>query len=335
MKKDIFAVCDLEESYAFNLMDYLNGKKSTPFEIQAFTNIESLKNFTVDNEIEILLISTRAMCDEVRELPIRRIIMLSEGESLQALNEYPFVYKYQSSDQILSEVMEYYVTDNPKHRVISMNKKSAKLYAVYSPIGRSRKTLFALALGEVLAETSPALYLNFEPLSGFEQLFDVRYRMDLADLIYFARQKEGSLIYKLNSVVRRFHNLQYIPPALSPMDIRDVKGDEWLSLIHELSGFGDYETIILDVDEQMSDFVEILNICDRIFMPMQDDMISMAKFSQYEKLLGMLDMSDILERTVKVKPPLQMLQKDMGPLSQQLAWGEMGNYVRGLLGENG
>lgn len=40
MKKNIFAVCDLEVDYALNFMDYLNHKKNIPFEIQAFTNVE-------------------------------------------------------------------------------------------------------------------------------------------------------------------------------------------------------------------------------------------------------------------------------------------------------
>ena len=42
MKKNIFAVCDLEVDYALNFMDYLNQKKNIPFEIQAFTTVESL-----------------------------------------------------------------------------------------------------------------------------------------------------------------------------------------------------------------------------------------------------------------------------------------------------
>ena len=108
MKKSIFAVCDLEASYACSLMDYLNEKKSTPFEVQAFTNVESLVAYARKHPLEILLISSRAMCNEIRELPVNRIIILSEGEKLGELEEYPFVYKYQSSDALVSEVMEYY-----------------------------------------------------------------------------------------------------------------------------------------------------------------------------------------------------------------------------------
>ena len=241
MKKSIFAVCDLEASYACNLMDYLNEKRTTPFEVQAFTNVASLEKFARENEIEILLISTRAMCNEIRDLPIRRTIILSEGETLQDLEEYPFVYKYQSSDQILSEVMEYYVDDHPKPHILTLGTRKTQVYGIYSPIGRTKKTSFALALGEILAEAKQVLYLKFEEFSGFEYLFDVSYKTDLSHLIYFARQREGNLIYKLNSVVQTFHELQYIPPVMSPADIRDVSGQEWIDFIKELISYGEYD----------------------------------------------------------------------------------------------
>ena len=72
MKKNIFAVCDLEVDYALNFMDYLNHKKNIPFEIQAFTNVESLIAYGKMNHIELLLISQKAMCRH----PMRAIICL-------------------------------------------------------------------------------------------------------------------------------------------------------------------------------------------------------------------------------------------------------------------
>lgn len=333
MKKSIFAVCDLDASYACNLMEYLKEKRSTPFEVQAFTNVESLQNFTKTHEIEILLISTRAMCNEIRDLPVNRTIILSEGEQIQDLEEYPFVYKYQSSDQLISEVMEHYAVGRPQVHVFTRNIHPTKLLAVYSPVGRARKTSFALALGEIMAENKKVLYLNFEEFSGFERLFQTSYRSDLSDLIYFARQKEGGLIYKLNSMIQTFHELQYIPPVVSPADIRDVSGAEWMELLQEIVAYCDYDAIILDLSEQVDDLFRILAVCDRIYMPVHDDMFSQAKLMQYEKLLAMLDEGDILEKTTRLHLPVQILQKENENLIQQLVWGAMGDFVRRLLWE--
>lgn len=333
MKKSIFAVCDLEASYACSLMDYLNEKRTTPFEVQAFTNVESLQSFAKENEIEILLISTRAMCNEIRELPVNRIIILSEGEVLQDLEEYPFVYKYQSSDQLLAEVMEYYAEYHPMPHILTAAAHKTKLYGIYSPVGRTRKTSFALALGEILAETKQVLYINFEEFSGFEDLFGTKYRTDLSDLIYFARQKEGGLIYKLNSVIQTFHELQYIPPALSPADIRDVSGEEWLEFLAQIVSYCEYDVIILDLSEQVDELFQILKTCDRIYMPVQDDVISQAKLAQYERLISMLELDEVMEKTRKVRLPVQVLQKGNGGFTQQLVWGEMGDFVRRMIWE--
>ena len=97
MKRNIFAVCDLEVDYALNFMDYMNRKKNIPFEIQAFTSVENLIAYGKQTHIELLLISGRAMCREVRDLDIGKIIILSEGVHPPELDQYPSVYKYQSS----------------------------------------------------------------------------------------------------------------------------------------------------------------------------------------------------------------------------------------------
>ena len=54
MKRNIFAVCDLEVDYALNFMDYLNQKKNIPFEIQAFTTVEKLIAYGKHTHIELL-----------------------------------------------------------------------------------------------------------------------------------------------------------------------------------------------------------------------------------------------------------------------------------------
>lgn len=59
MKKSIFAVCDLEASYAYNLMEAIDERQGMSFEVQAFTNVESLISYARERHIELLLISGR------------------------------------------------------------------------------------------------------------------------------------------------------------------------------------------------------------------------------------------------------------------------------------
>jgi cellulose biosynthesis protein BcsQ len=214
-----------------------------------------------------------------------------------------------------------------------MTNRKTKFYGVYSPVGRQGQTTFALTLGEILAETKQVLYLNFDEFSGFEELFQTKYQKDISDLIYFARQKESGLIYKFNSVVQTFHELAYVPPALSPADIRDVTGEEWMEFLQEITTECEYDIIILDLSEQVDELFQILRLCDRVYMPIWDDVISQAKLAQYEKLLHMLEMKDVIDKTKKIHLPMQSLQRESGSVIQQLIWGEMGNFVRKLLWE--
>lgn len=331
MKKNIFAVCDLEAAYAYNLMEYMNVKQNTPFEVQAFTNVKSLEIFMQDHEIELLLISSQAMCESVRKLHIGRIMILSEGELLEELLDYPSVYKYQSSDNLIAEVMSYYAKQDVAASPLALLKKKVNLLGVYSPVKRALKTSFALTLGQELAKKSAVLYINLEEYAGFETLMNKQFPADLSDLMYFVRQGNGNVLYKLDSMVQSINNLDYIPPAFSPLDLRNVTYEEWMKLFGDLIAYSSYDTIILDLGEQVDEIFKILRQCKRIYMPVREDSVSLAKLEQYEKLLKAWDYEDVLEKTRKLKLPFHSSFGTREYYVEQLMWGELGDYVRNLI----
>ena len=99
--------------------------------------------------------------------------------------------------------------------------------------GRCQKTSFALALGQILARQKAVLYLNLEEYAGFEQLFSCTYEKNLSDLLYYIRQDSSNLIFRINSMVQSFQNMDDLPPALSPADLMAASWEEWSNfLIH-------------------------------------------------------------------------------------------------------
>lgn len=336
-EKNILAICDLEEAYACNLTEYLNQRRNMPFEVQAFTNLESLGDFAKNHPIELLLISADAMCDEVKQWEIGRIIILSEGEYPEQYEDEPFVYKYQASDSLMEEVMNYYAAATPKIplTVSSGIEIKADILAVYSPLGRVGKTAFALTLGEMLAERKHVLYLNLEDYNGFEGVFCQNYRADLSDLIYFTRQKDGNLMFKLNGMLQTFDNLDYIPPAFSPSDLRDVTWREWMDFFHKLIVSGGYEILILDMGYQVEERYQILRHCRKIYMPVLDDSASRSKILQFEKNLGALDCQEVLQKICRLHLPEWNGSIGGTYEVERLVQGSMGHYVRKLLTREG
>ncbi len=359
MSKKLFAVCDLDASYAERLSQYLEETQSRLFEVRAFSGTQALLDYGADHHITLLLISTQAMTGAVRGLDAERIIILSEGEQVREWEEEKHVYKYQSSESLAAEVMDCYAGVSPAVRQKSEARGlqdgsaaaaftaaaaapagarpeiGALLIGVYSPIGRAGKTSFALTLGELLGRSRRVLYLNLEDSSGFESLLGSGGGQDLSDLIYFARQREGDLGRRLESVVRTAGSLDYIPPAFSPSDLRDVPAAEWLELLGRIAECSDYAVIILDVGSRIDEFPMLLRACRKVYMPVLGDRISAAKVTQFEKNLEALDYGDVLEKIEKLRLPRTQLQGSGERLTANLAAGRLGRFTAELIEKDG
>ncbi len=332
MKKKIFAVCDLEVDYANNFMDYVSKKKNVPFELQAFTSAQSLMDYGKNHSIELLLISDKAMCGEVRELDIGKIIILSEGVHPPELDQYPSVYKYQSSSDVIREVMACYGEEKTVTPVqFPVLKKNTEVLGVYSPLGRCLKTSFALALGQILARERSVLYLNLEEYSGFGELMGKTFDHNLGDLLYYVRQENQNLILKLNSMIQTVGNMDYIPPVQIPADILETPWQDWEKLLQEIIMRSSYEVLIMDMGNGIKDVFWLLDQCKRVYMPVLSDVVSVSKIAQFENLMRIWDYPDVLARTEKMKLPYHTGPADSAGYVEQLPWGELGDYVRALL----
>lgn len=332
MKKDIFAVCDPEAEYTERLMEYIHKKHGSAFEVQAFTSVQSLCEFAVKQPISVLLISAHIINERVQLLPIEKIIILSEGEVIEELSSFPTVYKYQASDAMISEVMSCYAAER-RQQPMQLLKRKMKVIGVYSPVNRVLKTSFALTMGQVLARERGVLYLNMESYSGFETLMKKEFQADLSDLMYFVRRESANLVYKLQGTVHSLDNLDYIPPFLSPEDLKSITIDEWLELIHIIESYTTYEIVLMDIGEAVNGIFNLLERCDIIYMPVREDALSAAKLSQYEKVLKLNEYENIREKTKKLKLPFHNSFGLGEHYIEQLMWGELGDFVRKLVRE--
>ena len=332
MKKNIFAVCDLEVDYAYNFMDYLNQKKGIPFEIQAFTTAESLMAFAREKHIELLLISQKAMCKEIKDLDVGKVVILSEGVHPPELDQYPSVYKYQSSAAVVREVMACYGEEKAMIPAqFPVLKKKTEVLGVYSPVGRCLKTSFALTLGQILARDRPVLYLNLEEYSGFEGLMGKNFSHNLSDLLYYVRQENQNLTLRMQAMIQSVGNLDYIPPVQTPEDIRGTSWKDWERLLQEIIMHSPYETMVLDIGQGVEETFQMLEMCSRIYMPVLSDTVSKCKIAQFEKLLKLWDYADVLTRIIRIKPPFHGGILSAEHYAEQLPWGEFGDYVREVI----
>ena len=213
--------------------------------------------------------------------------------------------------------------------------QGCELISVYSPIGRCGKTAFSLALGEILAEEKRVIYLNLERYSGLRDLGIVGEAAgDINDLVYYCRMDTDSLVYRLSSLVRTFRDLDYITPSVSGEDIMRISAQEWKNVFAALAAAGEYDVVLVDLDISVEDAILLLNMSNRVYMPLLHEKICEAKVAQFFEAAGRLGAGALRERIRQVYLP--PIREELWGLdtSARLARGKMGAYVRKLLSKD-
>lgn len=321
MKKNVIAVCDSDAEYACNFAEYLNSRKKLPFQAEAFTNAGTLCDYAGKNPPEILLIAEADVDSQVEKLGTENMIVLSDEKDKEE-GQHKFVYKYQSAESVIQEVMNYY-TRNSAPAFYAMSERRMSVIGVYSPVSRCGKTLFALTVGQILGERKSVLYVNMEDYSGFDQLFSGHTGKNLTDFFYELRCKEGKMLHCMQKLIRPMGKMDYLPPAESPEDVRDILFSEWLQLFDLIRKNSRYEVLILDIGSCTDQLFRILNLCSHVYMPVQEDLMARCKLAQFQKLVKSWGAIEE-ERIREIRLPAFQPECTDGNLIESLSWGKWG-----------
>ena len=329
--KKIMAVYDEDPLYAERLSDYVNRKEKGIFQAQAFTSRSRLEEFARENDIDVLLAGESVSGERMEDIRSVQKIFLTEDQYRQTNGDVAEVYKYQSGDDIIREIMAVYCESPGVSAVFpGIAGKKKRIIGVYSPIGRCGKTSLALAIGQLLAKEEKVLFITLDMFTGFSHIFDERWKRDMSDLIYYYKQGRFHGL-RLNSVVYLLGDMAWIPPIRCPDDYNQITSEEMADFLTKILQESDYSTIVLDIGNYDRQVWSILNICRVIYMPMKEDLFSQAKMKEFESYVERFGESGLKERFYKIHIPYVTGAKRMEHFPQELLWGDMGDFVRGLL----
>ena len=329
MKKNIFAVCDREKGYLGSLSDYITRRGNLPFEIQAFTTPEALMEFAARQPIELLLISRDAYTDRLREADIRKIVLLSEGET--GGQEESTVYKYQSCADILQETLAAYGEIQAMPAPYTLAKRVSQVYGVYSPAGSNEATSFALALGMELSRRAPTLFITLKGISGLRRLLSLSPSPSLSDLLYYARQKDPTVVMRLGAMVHAREGLDILPPVALLEDVHEARPDDIAYLLEQLTYASVYENFVLDVGDEMGELSSLLSLCHRIFLPGGRGTLEQARREEFLESLTTMGEEALLSKICLVQVREGAKEVSGRNFFSALLWGEMGEIVRETL----
>ena len=325
MDKKILAILDGEERYARGLCEFMSKKDSLPFRIHIFTDAEKFFSFKGNEEIECLLVAESAFNPKLTDMSIPHVIILSESGRVVD-NTLLHLGKYQSGETIYRQILEYYSgvsSDDFLRR--RTNNRRMKIIGVYTPVGRCLQTSFSVTMGQILSRRAKTLYLNFENYSGLSTLLRREFESDISDLMYYFECSKEMLSVRLESLVEKMGDLDFIPPVMIYKNLSGIRAEKWIELFRNMEMSTEYEYLILDLADGMLDMWDVLRYSDIIYTISKQDSIARAKVYQYEKALRSLNYEDILDKTRKLSLPVfhHLTQK-----FDDLSTGELYSFVR-------
>lgn len=321
LKEKIFVICDIQKQYAERLFPVLRKGLDGKYQFHLFFDLQKMINFAEYTEIDVLITGEEIEKQIPSDLRIIKHLVLTGIPDHEGKNRSGMIFRYQSSERILSEIRKIcekrsYVQDvklrnissgeisfgsgiTKKENRIRDEPEETSIIAVYSPIHRIGKTKFSIRLGKKLSEKQTVLYLNMEGFSGGELYFPDTGGQDLGDLIYCIRQERGDYGLKISSMAGQIDGMDFIMPVKNENDIRSVTFSQWSDMLDKIKKQCIYEVIILDLGDCINGLYEILRKCSRIYTPYINESAAEAKMKQYEENLKQSGFSDILSKTVK------------------------------------
>lgn len=295
MSEKNLVVCDKELRYATGLGENISLRTEFALRVHICTSVDSVKQFREKQKLHILIIDEGFAYVEREQMDAEQTFVLTKGRCQDLGEKEKEIYKYQSADKILATVFETFCGQKENNLIKKMNTQKKKLIAVYSPIHRIGKTTFAIALGRELARTSRTLYLNLEEYADVGERFIRAEGKNLSDLLYFTRQEEN-IALRLSTMIAHMGELEYIPPVLLGADLKEISLEEWQSFLTSVLNETVYETVILDLSESIQGLLEILQFCDKVYMPVLEDGISKQKVQRFEEMLRQMGLSGLEQK---------------------------------------
>ena len=270
MQEKILAVLETEGSYAKRFFDFLNEKKDFFFQTRVFTEETSLEEFLKEHSVEILLIAEKSNYKKY-EKEVAFTILLTEGRMVKE-GEHTVIYKFQSAENILKEVLQNYVEKKAEQgttmRYLSKGMAHTKKIAIFSPEGGAGKTTTSVLLGNLLGENKNVLVVNLEPFpKEYPWLENDVKQQGISELLYYMEQGKQNLEMKIKSMVCSIGNMDYLKGVSNYQDVQNMKEEDVLYFLEVLQQNTSYDVIIFDISFVGKGILTLMEKSDVIYQP--------------------------------------------------------------------
>lgn len=339
MNKLSIAVCDKNQSYGERISIWFSVEQKMNFSGSFFTSRKVFQEQYNRKKFQIVLLGKEFIQESWIKEEIEQkkevlwIYLCEDEEEIEqiALKQILIVEKYQPMSMLMRSVFEYY--EGYQKKDIRILERKGKILGWFSPEQSSWQTPLAVTMASLLAKQERVLYVSLKECSGFGKWFQEEYERDLLDVMYFCQNAEERFEAELRGCIYSLESMDYIPPVRDGQLLCELKEEDYIALLEMLELKSSYDTIILEVGAMFPGFFKILDVCSRIYIPQEQNILAKGINATFRDMVKKQSNPELEYKISWL--PLPNWSKEMfipGCLLQQWIWGETGDYIREILG---
>ena len=292
-------------------------------QVQLYTNPEELPEDQL--KAQIILIGQEFQTEHIRLRCTGQCFFLGAAEGMPrelCLNP------YEPGDVILQRIYQQLLKQEIYLPGLGRFGHKKQLVGVFSPHGYDLQTGFSFLYSMIYGETRKVLYLNFQYYDGFFE----EAGSDVGELIYTLHQKHLPMAQILNALVSHAGRLDYILPAVNPMDLEELTSADYELLVGKLLEETDYEVIVFNLSNQVTGIEEILQGCRFFYSLQKEGSIYDACQTRFRNYIRQQEYSEAEEKIKVVTLPGTHGEVELKKnWKESLLQGDLGSYVRELI----
>ncbi len=264
------AILESDSLYLKRVVSMFNSKFSEELEIHSFTDLDSAVDSLEEKKIDVFL-SNNSFKIDVAKLPKRcGFAYLVESLDISMYDNQKAVCKFQKGELIYKQILSIYSEHMPNITGVSAGENGDMKTIVFcSPCGGVGTSTTAAACAIALNNAGKkVLYLSTEVYGNADVFFSCDGQFDFGSVIYAVKSNKTNRAMKLQSTVKQDNCGVYFYSSIKiPLDMMDMRTEDYLTLQNELKALGKYDYVVMDMDMPKTESeYEFLRHCNAIVL---------------------------------------------------------------------
>lgn len=298
MKEKRLIICDDDREFISRLGGYISRKRENPLQVACFTEREAFGVYLSEHEVDGVLIGEH-WSENGESLDCVRTMLLTERIGQSAAEGCIEIYKYQSAEDILRQVMLGLELPDGGQTVF---RGDAELFCVYSPGGWSEVTRLALAIAKRLGRDGPVIYLGLNEFSAVNRLLGKMAGQDMSDVVYCRRRGKINEA-RLEKMILHLEGFDCIPAPVNPAELAELKEKDIKGLVEDVCRVGGYRHAVLDLGGSVFGWLSLFGAAKQNYVIFPGTETGLYQQSVYETFWKSIGAEALLEKSKGVILP--------------------------------